>query len=232
MNPVGTYSADSKWAIARHVIPFVIWVGIMSLSMSNVALRYALQALVSLVALVALKPWRYYSAINIRSLPLGVLVGVGVAAVWILPETTWMHQFKGFHDLYVRFCIRGSDSGNGFLYAPEQCGWTLSIIKLAGSAFVIAVIEEFFWRGFLMRWLVKTDFLAVDPKTVKWGIFLIAALAFGFEHSRWLVGVMAGLAYGWLYCRNGDMATVAAAHVTTNYLLGMYVLATGAYQFW
>jgi hypothetical protein len=108
----------------------------------------------------------------------------------------------------------------------------LSLIKLAGSACVIAVIEEFFWRGFSMRWLAKTDFLSVDPRTVGRGLFFLTALAFGFEHNRWLVGVVAGLAYGWLYCRKGDMAAVSVAHITTNYLLGLYVLATGSYSFW
>ena len=226
------YNANTRMAIISHIIPFVLWVGLMSLPMQDVALRYAIQMAVSLVAFLALRPWRYYSGISIRSLPLGVLVGVGVAVVWILPESAWIRQFPDIYEFYVRYFIRGSDPGTGQHYAPEQCGWLLSVIKLAGSACVIAVIEEYFWRGFFMRWLVKTDFLSVDPRTVGRGLFFLTALAFGFEHNRWLVGVMAGLAYGWLYCRKGDMAAVSVAHVTTNYLLGLYVLATGSYSFW
>ncbi len=223
---------DAKWAIARHIIPFLIWIGIMSIPMSNTALRYALQGGASLVALLALKPWQYYSIPNLRSFPLSLAVGFGVAGFWILPETQWILQFKGVNEFYVRYFIRGSSAGNGYLYAPEHCGWLLSLVKFSSSAFVIAVIEEFFWRGFLMRWLVKIDFWEVDAKKVGWALVFLSALLFGFEHSRWLVGVMAGLAYGWLYRRNGDIAGVASAHVTTNFLLGLYVLATGSYQFW
>ena len=226
------HNRETAWAVARHIIPFILWVVIMSLPIKDVALRYAAQVVVCLVAFLALRPWRYYPAINIKALPLGVAVGVGVAGIWILPETIWIQQFPALHEGYVRYFIRGSDSGSGYVYAPEQCGWALSLIKLAGSACVIAVIEEFFWRGFLMRWLVKQDFLAVEPRTVGRGLFWIAAIAFGFEHNRWLVGVVAGLAYGWLYCRKGDIAAVSVAHITTNYLLGLYVLATGSYSFW
>ena len=223
---------EKAWAVARHMIPFVLWIGIMSLPIKDVAVRYAAQVGVSLVAFLALRPWRYYPAINVRSWPLGVLVGVGVAVVWILPESEWIRQFPDIHGFYTRYFIRGNDLGTGQLYAPEQCGWVLSLIKLAGSACVIAVIEEFFWRGFLMRWLVKQDFLSVEPRTMGRCLFWVAAIAFGFEHNRWFVGVLAGLAYGWLYCRKGDIAAVSVAHITTNYLLGLYVLATGSYSFW
>jgi CAAX prenyl protease-like protein len=224
--------SEARWAVARHIVPFIIWVVVMSLPMSDVALRYALQTVICLVALLILKPWRYYPALNIRLLPLSVLVGVGVAVLWILPESGWIKQWPAIHDGYARYFIRGSDPGNGQLYAPEQCGWSFSIIRLCGSAFVIAVLEEFFWRGFFMRWMANPNFLAVEPRKVGWRIFIIIAIAFGFEHSRWLAGMLAGLAYGGLYLRKGDLMAVAVAHVTTNYLLGLYVLATGAYHFW
>ena len=76
---------EARWAVARHIVPFILWIVVMSLPMSNVALRYAVQTLISLVTLFVLKPWRYYPVLDIRLLPLSVLVGVGVAAVWILP---------------------------------------------------------------------------------------------------------------------------------------------------
>jgi len=232
MNASMTNPAAARWGGIRHVLPFVIWIGIMTLPMPDVALRYALQVAASLVAFLVLRPWQYYPAFNIRTLPLGVMVGTGVAAIWILPETLWIQQFHGIHDVYVRYFILGSEPGNGRLYAPEQCGWLLASIKFLGSACVIAVIEEFFWRGFLMRWLVRLDFLSVDPRQITRGFIVIAAIVFGFEHSRWLVGIIAGLAYGALYCRKGDIVAVSVAHVTTNFLLGLYVLANGAYQFW
>ena len=106
------------------------------------------------------------------------------------------------------------------------------MIRLLGSAVVIAPIEEFFWRGFLYRWLLAKDFLVVSLSTFRPGLFLLVALAFGFEHDRWLAGLVAGLIYGALILRTRDIWAACVAHAITNFLLGLYVLATGAYGFW
>ena len=124
----------------------------------------------------------------------------------------------------------GSAIGN--FYAPSVCGWPLALLRLAGSAFVISVAEEFFWRGFLYRWIQNIDFLKVDPGKLAWPAFLGTAVVFGAEHTEWLAGVLCGLAYGALYVRTRDIWAVSIAHIATNLLLGLYVLATGAYQFW
>ncbi len=225
-------NSDARWVIASHIVPFILWVGVMSLPMNDVGLRYALQVSVSLLALLVLRPWRYYAALDIRLLPLSCVVGVGVAVIWILPESRWIQQVPVLYEFYGRYFIRGSDSGSGQLFAPDHCGWFFSLIRLGGSAFVIAVIEEFFWRGFFMRWLAKMDFLSVAPAKVGPWVFWVTAIAFGFEHNRWLVGILAGLAYGQFYRWTGNIYAVAVAHVVTNLLLGLYVLASGSYYFW
>ena len=47
-----------------------------------------------------------------------------------------------------------------------------------------------------------------------------------------LVGILAGLAYGLLLIRTRDIWAAVTAHVVTNLLLGFYVLVMGAYGFW
>ena len=125
-----------------------------------------------------------------------------------------------------------ANSAVGNFYAPEVCGWAYTLVRLAGSALVIAVIEEFFWRGFLYRWIQNADFLKVDPGRLAWPAFLGTAALFAAEHTEWLAGLVCGLVYGWLYVRTRDVWAVAAAHVTTNLMLGVYAIATKAYQFW
>ncbi|MEI6563282.1 MAG: CAAX prenyl protease-related protein [bacterium] len=184
------------------------------------------------MALLLCKPWSYYPPLNISHFPLSATVGVGVFVLWVLPESSWARQWGGCYDIYFRFFVRQGGGGGGSMFAPEQCGWMYSSIRLAGSAFVIAVAEEFFWRGLLMRWMDKPIFLAVDPRRVGRLAFWITAMAFGAEHKQWFVGMLAGLAYGLLYVRKGDIWAAVTAHVITNYLLGLYVLATGTYIFW
>jgi CAAX prenyl protease-like protein len=159
-----------------------------------------------------------------------------VFALWILPESWPAEQYPALSGLYRRFAVRSSGHPPSavFLspYAPECCGWLLALIRLGGSAFVIAVIEEFFWRGFLYRWLLSKDIMNADLSRIHWAAFVIVALIFGLEHDRWLAGLLAGLIYGAMYVRTRDIWATAAAHAVTNLLLGMYVLAAGAYSFW
>ncbi len=120
----------------------------------------------------------------------------------------------------------------GSVYSPAVCGWPLTLVRLAGSAFVIAVAEEFFWRGFLCRWIQNIDFLDVDiGKFAPFAFFVTVAL-FGAEHTEWLMGALTGVLYGLFFLRTRDIWAAAVAHVTTNLLLGVYVLVFGAYQFW
>ncbi len=103
---------------------------------------------------------------------------------------------------------------------------------MLGSALVIGVIEEFFWRGCLYRALVQSRFLEVKLSHMHAGFFILVAVFFGLEHQRWLVGILAGLAYGGLMIRTGSIWPPVVAHAVTNLMLGIYVVATDSYAFW
>jgi len=117
-------------------------------------------------------------------------------------------------------------------YAPDTDGWTFAILRLLGSALVIAVIEEFFWRSWLTRWVEKEDFLSVDPGAVSWKSILIASALFATTHVRWIAGLLCGLLWGWYYRKTKDIWAVAWAHILCNGLLGVYVLWSGKWEFW
>ena len=134
----------------------------------------------------------------------GLAVGLAVFAIWILPEQfdwTW----------YRKWCI----IGEGGTQAVAEASAVMIAIRLIGSAFVISVAEELFFR----KWLIGFA-----------GFWPMVAL-FAVEHDRWLVAAICGVAYGWLYLRKGLGAAIVA-HVTTNLVLGLWVLKTGQWQFW
>lgn len=199
------------------------------------AWKYAIRAAVSLVLLLWLRPWRWYEPLRIRHLPAVFAVGVLVFVVWVFPESLWMDRWPDLKALYAKWILFSSAGAEAGLspYAPEICGWPLALAKIAGSAFVIAAIEEFFWRGFLYRWLLDRDFVNVGLGVLQPAMFFACSLAFGIEHgNRWLVGFIAGAVYGLLLIRTRDIWAAVVAHVVTNLLLGLYVLAMGAYGFW
>ena len=138
------------------------------------------------------------------SLPPGLITGILVFAIWVAPE-----QFDWVW--YRKWCI----VGEGGTQAVAEASAAMIAIRLIGSAFVISVAEELFFR----KWLIGFA-----------GFWWMVAL-FAIEHDRWLVGAIAGIAYGLLYLRRGLFAVIVA-HATTNLVLGLWVLKTGQWQFW
>ncbi|MGI5869014.1 MAG: CAAX prenyl protease-related protein [Kiritimatiellia bacterium] len=242
-------------AAVRHAAPFFLWVGILliaqmmhltegsateeigSLNLFTDASLYALRTVLCTVVFLLLRPWTFYAPLARRNILPALGLGAAVCFLWVFFETPF---FKGlFPDLataYETWCVMPAGELREPLeatpYAPGFCGWPLTLVRLAGSAFVIAVIEEFFWRGYLLRTLRTPDFLDIDIGEFHLPSFLIVAAIFGFEHAEWAVGIVTGLVYGWFYIRTRDIWAVALAHVATNLLLGVYVLATGSWQFW
>ena len=217
---------------------------------------YAAKSLLCALLLGWLKPWRLYApgGAEVQSPRFGVhAFGIGsgllVAALWILPESPWLFaRAPGFAAFYNRWLILPPGDWPSYFrpdlfpalppnhpslaYSPAECGWTLTVVKLLGSAFVISAAEEWFFRGFLYRWLRKGDFLSVDPARYDAQSFWLVVLVFGLEHDRWLAGMMAGAVYGWLVLRTGRIGTAIAAHATTNFALGIYVVLSRQYGFW
>ena len=157
----------------------------------------------------------------------GLLVGILVTVLWIVPEISPFYR--------TWFCWPlGSLSAASTApspYDPAVCGWALTITKLIGSAFVIAPVEEVFFRSFLYRWLQKRDFRAVPLSRFDLSAFLWMVFLFTLEHDRPLAAALAGAAYGLTAIRFG-LASAIIAHVTTNLLLALHVIFSGAWAFW
>jgi CAAX prenyl protease-like protein len=93
-------------------------------------------------------------------------------------------------------------------------------------------MEELFWRSFLMRWIAKRDFLALEPKCAGFAAVAISSALFAAEHSFWFAGLIAGAAYALVYIRSGNLWTPIIAHATTNGILGTWILLTGNWRYW
>jgi hypothetical protein len=105
-------------------------------------------------------------------------------------------------------------------------------IRLFGSAVVVPVMEELFWRSFLLRYLVSPDFRQVPLGTFTTSALAISVALFGAEHNQWFAGMVAGLLYTLLLYRTKSLFSCIIAHAVTNLLLGVYVLMTGQWQYW
>ena len=106
------------------------------------------------------------------------------------------------------------------------------VCRWSGSALVVPVIEELFWRAYLMRRLDHADFASVLPVAVTPYAIVVSSVLFAVEHQLWLAGLLAGLVYAWLYRRFQVLWVPIVAHVTTNAMLGAWVVYGGHWQYW
>ena len=210
----------NRKAMILHILPFAAWMGLM-FALPASAASYAMRSLatfaVGIACLVAYRgvgaPPRRIAAFPIIA---GAIAGVAVCALWIaLPAWPFPEPAAPVPPPY----------------SPEVCGWPLTIAKLAGSAFVIAPVEEVFFRSFLYRWLIRRNFASVPLSKFDISAFLWTVLLFTLEHDRPIAAAATGAVYGLLAIRCG-LGSAIAAHVTTNLLLAIYVIQKGAWQFW
>ncbi len=218
--------------------PFFVWlagiaVTLLPLGFYAPAYVYAGKTAVCAALVAALRPWRFVRCGGSwRDVALGVLVGLAVYVLWAWPECVPWEGVTAWYRRWLVMPIGGMPD-----YAASWCyAWdyspALAAAKLVGSAFVIAPIEEFFFRGCLMRWLSQRDWLGLPLAAVGRQAFWTTAIVFAFEHDRFVAGLLAGLAYGGLAVRTNSLRAPIAAHVTTNLILGLHVLLADAYHFW
>jgi CAAX prenyl protease-like protein len=146
-----------------------------------------------------------------------VSAGVVVLLLWLQLDAPWM--------------VIGEASG----FDPRDGGridYWLVAVRIAGAALVVPLMEELFWRSYLMRWLTRPDFLSVDPARVKVSMVVVTVILFGVEHNLWFAGVVAGGVYSVLYMRDRNLWSPILAHAVTNGLLGIWVVATGNWTYW
>lgn len=109
---------------------------------------------------------------------------------------------------------------------------TMIFFRIAGAVLVVPLMEEIFWRSFLIRYITDSDFENVPIGTFTWASFLLTVVLFGAEHNFIYAGMMAGAAYNLILYKTRSLAQCVMAHAVTNLALAAYVVITGKWQFW
>src|SRR5262245_6885423 len=158
-----------------------------------------------------------------------ILMGIAVFVLWIAPDVLWP-AYRG-HWLFDNFLVGSAQSS-----VPQNVKESLVFVafRVFGSVALVPIVEELFWRGWLMRWLIRPE----DFQSVRLGMFThysfwITAILFAAEHgSYWDVGLLAGVLYNWLIVRTSRLADCIVAHMVTNGLVAAYVLYAGHWAYW
>ena len=127
---------------------------------------------------------------------------------------------------------RGNQRGTIRSRLARRGRWCWRACGMFGAVIVVPIMEELFWRSFLIRYLVTPTFT-----TVRLGTFTplsggATVVLFGLEHHLWLAGMMAGAIYNLLLYKTRRLWPCILAHAITNLLLGIHVLVTGEWHWW
>ena len=144
---------------------------------------------------------------------LAVVIGLVAIAIWIAIEP-----------FYPKFSHAAPFDPSGH--------WVFIAFRVVGGVAVVPVMEELFWRAFLIRWLVDEDFKSVPGGTFTWFSFAVTVALFGAEHNDWLAGLICGALYNWLLYRTRSVFACVVAHAVSNAALAAWVLARSDWKFW
>lgn len=218
--------------IIPRVLPFAAYIVILGLSdylsplLQNVGIDSKWLYSIKIILVISLLIYfcRNYFELSVKPLVkdlcYAAVAGLLVFLVWILPYPDWAVLGNDFSGLNP---IQGLDGFTAILWLS---------IRIFGAALIVPVMEELFWRSFVMRWIDNKEFLSFSPSNISLYALIVSSCLFGLEHQLWLAGLFAGVIYGLLYKIYKNLWVPICAHAVTNGILSLWIMTTGNWQYW
>jgi CAAX prenyl protease-like protein len=227
---------DERRTLIAYVAPFVVFM--LGLALVSVVQSFALaaeaplwltepkywvyplQTIVCGTLLVWF--WKHYEWGKKRHVMTGILAGLVVLALWISPQ--WLFG-----------AVPRADGFNPDTFADNPALWWSTVtLRFLRLVIVVPLLEEIFWRGFLMRYLIKEDFKKVPFGEFSPISFAVVTLMFGLAHygPDFLPAIITCAIYNLVAVRTKSLACCVIAHAVTNLGLGLYIMQTKQWGFW
>jgi CAAX prenyl protease-like protein len=213
----------------RYVGPFITFLALLVL-LRNLPLPDLLGQVVFVLAMALVIYFVAWPVVDLKVQRLGSTLGIGVlvSLIWIAPDllsSNYRHLW-----LFDNSIVGHPTSG---LSSIAQAQPAVLFFRAVRATLIVPVVEELFWRAWLMRWLISPKFEEVPLGTWAAQSFWIVAVLFASEHgSYWDVGLAAGIVYNWWMLRTRSLGDLILAHAVTNGCLCAYVIAFGKWEYW
>lgn len=225
---------SSPWASVHpaipYVLPFVVFILLLSIS-DSLHQWFGQWDQVVRVLVPAAVLWvfsRHVIDLRVRRVLATVGVGVAVFAIWVAPDLL----IPGYRHHWL---FENSITGAVRSSIPDDLRQSMLVLVLrtVRATLIVPIVEELFWRAWLLRWLVSPDFEKVPLGTYTASSMWISALLFASEHGPyWEVGLVAGLSYNFWMVRTKSLGDCILAHAVTNGVLSLFVIGTGRWEYW
>ena len=173
--------------------------------------------------------WKSYALQRPAGIGFTLAIAILIFAIWISPQWLFLapRRFEGFDPTL-------------FQTRPAVYAAVLAL-RFLRLVVVVPLLEEIFWRGFLLRDFIDRDFKKVPFGTFSPFSFGAVTLLFAFAHwgsNGWRPGpdfipaLFAGTLFNVVAYRTRSLSSCVIAHAATNLLLGLYIMQTRQWGFW
>lgn len=166
--------------------------------------------------------WREYELHAVARIFFTLAIGLVVFVIWIAPQA--------FFSAAPR-----TDGFNPEVFAAGSAAyWSTIALRFLRLVIIVPLVEEIFWRGFLLRYLIDEKFTAVPFGKFSWLSFGVVTIAFTFVHSSadWIAAAICGVLYNLVAYHTRSLTSCILAHALTNLLLGLWIVSTRQWGFW
>jgi len=200
----GTISAPSWMA---YVLPVVVF-GLMT-ALEGYAPReyypwiYLAKVIVVTIVLVACRRSWGDMRPTIDVLPIAVLVGLAVFVQWVALDKLIAYPHIGTRTALNPFTDIESPTARLVFLAARFYGLVL----------LVPLMEEVFWRSFLLRYITDPDFTKLQQGTFSMTAFAVVAVTFAISHTEWLAAIITACAYALLLRHTRSLFACFIAHL-------------------
>jgi len=163
---------------------------------------------------------------------LSVIVGVVGFLLWIGIAALGVERWVA--ETFAPWMIPpGRPSFNPFAQIPDGTTRTIFMaVRFTLLAALVPIAEELFVRGRLTRWMEDVDWPTVSLTLLSM-VALATPTVYGMAtHVEVLAALVWFSLVTWLMVRTGNFWDCVVAHMTTNLLLGIYVVIFSQWQLW
>jgi uncharacterized protein len=165
--------------------------------------------------------------VTVWSLVVGVVGIFAWVGLWKLQGQLLLHTpaaLRGWLDLGARSAYNPLAE----LASRPALAYGFLAIRLFGLTVIIALAEELFLRGFLMRFFVRPDWWNVPFGEVNTSALVVGTFVPMLMHPAELLAAAVWFSLvTWLMIKTRSLWDCVVAHATTNLLLGCYVIWSG-----
>lgn len=217
-----------------HTLPFALfiaglaavscarWLGIDrfgALTLDPMYWIYPFQTAVCAATLLWFRKDYDFGGTSRKGLFTGLAAGLLIFFLWVTPQVLFHCAPR----------IEGFDPG----VVPGMTPWMLAT-RFTRLVVVVPLLEEIFWRGFLLRYLMKEEFTELPFGSCNRYSFWAVATAFMLVHqlSDWPAAFVSAILLNLVAVRTRSLAACVTAHAVANLALGIYICATRQWGFW